>query len=270
MDRLLGKPLAEKLLSKALELRSELGPIRLTCFLDPHSPESLDYLKQLKRVGETLKTDVVSFPIETETDVKRALALIKKPQPIGSFAALRPLSVKGVSALYELPFDRDPDCSSSLRKAQIYDGDPKAFLPATARAVMTLIDSTGINLTGRRALVVGRSPSVGLPVFHALMRRDCFASLAHSKVSIEDIRYRARESDVIVMASGVRGLISLDDLRSGQIIVDCGYSSADGMGDLGFVPPTEMPGFYTPVPGGVGPLTAISMFLNAYEMMRLI
>lgn len=264
MTPLLGKPLAEELSQRVLGLAEKVGHIRLVCFYDPASKEAEAYLRQLQRTGKKLKTEVVGFPVESDEDVDGARELIDRPEDC-SFAVLRPLRF-GAERLSELPFCRDPDCSSSRRKARIYSGDRDAFIPATARSVMALIESTGIGLKGKSALVIGRSPSVGFPVFNALMRRDCFVSLAHSKVSAQDIGRRARESDILVLASGVRGLVGMEDIRPGQVIVDCGYSASDGKGDLGFVPDESIPGWYTPVPGGVGPLTAVSLFLNAYEM----
>lgn len=156
----------------------------------------------------------------------------------------------------------DPDFAGMWERGCFYSGDDD-YLPATPRSVLKLITSAGVDLTGKKALVIGRSKAVGLPVALGLLHKNMQVTLVHSKITPEDIKKAASQSDVIVLASGVRGLVDKDSLKPGQIIIDCGYHS-DGMGDLGFVPDEKMPGFYTPGVGGVGPLTVAELLVNCW------
>ena len=138
-------------------------------------------------------------------------------------------------------------------------------LPGTAKSVISLLNNYEIDVKGKKALIIGRSISVGMPIFLALQRMGAFCSLAHSKVSVADIKKASLESDIIVLASGQRNLIGSEDISKKAIVIDCGYHS-DGKGDIDFVPNCE---YFTPVPGGVGPMTIASVIKSGYYLRTL-
>ena len=265
MTPLLGKPLAKRDEESVARMREAIGTINLCCIYDPASADAVSYLHQLQATGRMLQTAVEPIACSSLAEAWKIKQRLTHPNPLDSFVVLRPLPFADSELISLLPAERDPDCLGAAARSAIYSGDKNLLLPGTARSVMELVAATGVAIRGRRALVIGRSLSVGLPIFNALMRADAFVSLAHSKVSPAQIAAAAREADIIVLASGKRGLVPPESIRAGQIIIDCGYHASDRGGDLGFVPPEDLPGFYTPVPGGVGPLTAVSLFYNAYS-----
>ncbi len=136
-----------------------------------------------------------------------------------------------------------------------------AFAPATAQAVVRLLDFHGVELSGRRAVVVGRSAVVGKPVAQLLLARDATVTICHSRTP--GLAGITSEADVLVAAAGRPGLITAAHVRPGAAVVDVGTSAAsDGglVGDVG-AEVTEVAGALSPVPGGVGTVTTAQLLL---------
>jgi methylenetetrahydrofolate dehydrogenase (NADP+)/methenyltetrahydrofolate cyclohydrolase len=187
-------------------------------------------------------------------------------------AALRRLSadpsVHGVILQTPLPIGVDfARAASSIDPAKDVDGaNPSslgrlaaglaAFPPATAQAVVALLDHHGIPLSGRHAAVVGRSTVVGKPVAHLLLDRDATVTICHSRTS--ELAAITRQADVLVAAAGRPGLITTEHVRAGAVVIDVGTNSTDDGGLVGDVDAADVEGHVaalTPVPGGVGPVT---------------
>jgi len=132
-----------------------------------------------------------------------------------------------------------------------YDG----FLPATAHAAVELLKRSGVQLAGRRAVVVGRSNVVGKPAAFLLLREHATVTICHSRTP--DLGAHLREADVVVVAAGRPGLITGEMLRPGAVVVDVGINVVEGrlVGDVDFDSAARVASAITPVPGGVGPLT---------------
>ena len=132
-----------------------------------------------------------------------------------------------------------------------YDG----FLPATAHAAVELLKRSGVELKGRRAVVVGRSNVVGKPAAFLLLREHATVTICHSRTP--DLAVHLREADVVVVAAGRPGFITGDMLKPGSVVVDVGINVVEGrlVGDVDFESAARVASAITPVPGGVGPLT---------------
>lgn len=143
---------------------------------------------------------------------------------------------------------------------------------------MHLIRSTGVNLVGKKAVVVGRSDLVGKPLAQMLLREDATVSICHSKTSTEDLAAIVQESDVLVSATGRAGLINGHWIKQGAIVIDIGIAQIEDtgsdsgykiVGDVDFANAIHRAGFITPVPGGVGPLTVAMLLENVYHATML-
>jgi methylenetetrahydrofolate dehydrogenase (NADP+)/methenyltetrahydrofolate cyclohydrolase len=130
-----------------------------------------------------------------------------------------------------------------------------AFAPATAEAVLRLLDHHGVALEGRRAVVVGRSAVVGKPVAQLLLDRNATVTICHSRT--RDLAAVTREAEVLVVAAGRAGLIGPGFVAPGAIVVDVGTNATPDGGLAGDVDPAvaDVAGALSPVPGGVGPVT---------------
>jgi methylenetetrahydrofolate dehydrogenase (NADP+)/methenyltetrahydrofolate cyclohydrolase len=132
-----------------------------------------------------------------------------------------------------------------------YDG----FLPATARASVELLLRSGVELSGKRAVVLGRSNIVGKPAALLLLRENATVTIAHSRTA--DLKAVLREADVLVVAVGRPGLVTGGMLKRGAVVVDVGINVVDGalVGDVDIASAAPRVSAITPVPGGVGPVT---------------
>jgi methylenetetrahydrofolate dehydrogenase (NADP+)/methenyltetrahydrofolate cyclohydrolase len=132
-----------------------------------------------------------------------------------------------------------------------YDG----FLPATAHAAVEILRRSGIQIAGQDAVVIGRSPVVGMPAAFLLVKEDATVTVCHSRT--RDLAAHVRRADIVVIAAGRPGLITGEMLKSGAVVVDVGINVVDGkiVGDVDFVSAVEVASAITPVPGGIGPLT---------------
>jgi methylenetetrahydrofolate dehydrogenase (NADP+)/methenyltetrahydrofolate cyclohydrolase len=132
-----------------------------------------------------------------------------------------------------------------------YDG----FLPTTAHAAVELLKRSGIPLTGKRAVVVGRSNVVGKPAALLLMRENATVTICHSRTA--DLPRHTRDAEILVVAAGAPGLITGDMLSPGVVVVDVGINVVGDalVGDVDFESASRVASAITPVPGGVGPVT---------------
>ncbi len=149
---------------------------------------------------------------------------------------------------------KDVDGITPVNAGRLAAGQP-AFAPATAQAVVEILDRFAIPLEGMHAVVVGRSLTVGRPVAQLLLRRNCTVTICHSRT--RDLDHYTREADVLVVAAGRPGLIGAGMLRPGAIVVDVGTTVVDGriVGDVDAGSARTAAGAITPVPGGIGPVT---------------
>jgi methylenetetrahydrofolate dehydrogenase (NADP+) / methenyltetrahydrofolate cyclohydrolase len=157
---------------------------------------------------------------------------------------------------------KDVDGANPLSLGRVMAGLP-AFAPATAAAVLQLLDFYGVELAGRRAAVVGRSAVVGKPVAQLLLARDATVTVCHSRTA--DLAAVTREAEVLVVAAGRPGLITAGHVRPGAVVVDVGTNpTAEGglAGDVDAGSVAAVAGALSPVPGGVGAVTTAQLLLN--------
>jgi methylenetetrahydrofolate dehydrogenase (NADP+)/methenyltetrahydrofolate cyclohydrolase len=145
-----------------------------------------------------------------------------------------------------------------------------SLAPCTALATVKMIESTGIQLRGKAAVVVGASNVVGKPIAVLLMRQD--ATVVSCNKWTEDLASLTRRADVLVSAAGVAGLITPDMVKPGAVVVDVGVNRvSDGkggmktVGDVAFDQVRDVAGWLSPVPGGVGPMTVAMLLLNVVQ-----
>jgi methylenetetrahydrofolate dehydrogenase (NADP+)/methenyltetrahydrofolate cyclohydrolase len=131
----------------------------------------------------------------------------------------------------------------------------EGFIPATAHAGLEMIHRSGVDLKGADAVVIGRSPVVGMPLAFMLTKEDATVTVCHSKT--RDLAAKVRQADVVVAAAGQPGLITGAMLKPGAVVIDIGINVVDGriVGDVDFASAESVASAITPVPGGVGPLT---------------
>jgi methylenetetrahydrofolate dehydrogenase (NADP+)/methenyltetrahydrofolate cyclohydrolase len=160
---------------------------------------------------------------------------------------------------------KDVDGYSVASAGELLTGLP-GFRPCTPYGCMKLIESTGYDLRGKHAVVVGRSNTVGKPMALLLLQANATVTICHS--ATPDLGLYTREADVVVAAVGRRNTLTADMVKPGAIVIDVGMNRDDNgklCGDVDFLNIKEIAGFITPVPGGVGPMTITMLLFNTIE-----
>ena len=163
-----------------------------------------------------------------------------------------------------IPAGKDVDGASPESLGRLTAGLP-AFAPATAEAVLALLDYYHVELHGRHAVVVGRSVVVGKPVAHLLLDRHATVTISHSRTA--DLAAITRQADVLVVAAGRAGLIGPEHVSPGATVIDVGTNVTDAGRLAGDVDPAVagVAAALSPVPGGVGPVTTALLLRHVVE-----
>ncbi|MBB4394720.1 bifunctional 5,10-methylenetetrahydrofolate dehydrogenase/5,10-methenyltetrahydrofolate cyclohydrolase [Bradyrhizobium sp. ERR14] len=207
----------------------------------------LDLIEQLNR-DPAVSGILVQFPLPSQIDAARVVT------------AIRP--------------DKDVDGFNPLNVGRTAAGMEGALVPCTPLGILRLIKSVHDDIAGFGALVVGASNVVGRPMARLLLQEMCTVSIAHVRTT--DLERRCREADILVVATGVPGLIRGHFIKPGATVIDVGITrikSGSGaeklVGDVAFDEAIEVAGAITPVPGGVGPMTIACLLANTLAAARM-
>lgn len=160
---------------------------------------------------------------------------------------------------------KDVDGFSTLSAGELMSGLP-GFRPCTPYGCMKLIESTGMDIRGKHAVVIGRSNTVGKPMALLLLQAHATVTVCHS--ATPDLGLHARQADILVAAVGRRHTVTADMVKPGAVVIDVGINrTEDGklQGDVDYTGVREVAGWITPVPGGVGPMTITMLLANTVE-----
>ncbi len=215
----------------------ELGITSYEIVLDADVTESelLDKIRELNR-DDSVNGILVQMPLPKHISEKNVIAAIS---PMKDVDAFHPFNV-----------------------GKILTGD-YTFLPCTPAGVMSLLDYYGIELKGKKCVVLGRSNIVGKPMSLLLLERDATVTVCHSKT--ENLEAEIASADVLVVAIGKQEFVKGHMLKPGAVVIDVGINRrSDGKltGDVEFSSASEVASFITPVPGGVGPMTITTLMKN--------
>ena len=165
--------------------------------------------------------------------------------------------------------DKDVDAFSEANVGRIMLGDYR-FLPCTPAGVMELLRRSGIEIEGKSAVVVGRSNIVGKPQAMLLLHANATVTICHSRT--RNLAEVCRGADILVVAIGKADFITADMVKPGAVVIDVGMNRRpDGKltGDVDYAAVSEIAGYITPVPGGVGPMTITMLLRNTVTAARL-
>jgi methylenetetrahydrofolate dehydrogenase (NADP+)/methenyltetrahydrofolate cyclohydrolase len=229
---------------------------------------SMAYVQSLVRVGEKLGIAVTVDALDGRADEAGVRALLRRlgDDPLVHGVILqqplpRHLDIRRIADA--MPPHKDVDGANPINAGRLAFGSGTEFVPATPAAVMLLLErSSRWPLAGVRACMVGRSNVVGLPVSLLMMRENATLTVTHEKTI--DLARHTRDAEVLVVATGVPGLIRADMVLPGATVVDVGTTFIDGKltGDVAYEEVAAIVREITPVPGGVGPVTNVALMRN--------
>ena len=163
---------------------------------------------------------------------------------------------------------KDVDGLTTFNQGRLLGGKNAMHIPATPLGVMKLIESTGIKLKGKHAVVLGRSNLVGKPAALLLQQENCTVTVCHSKT--KNIPAICRTADILVSAIGKPLFIKANMIKRGAVVIDVGISRVGNkvVGDVDFENVRKVAGWVTPVPGGVGPMTVACLLENVVKAAK--
>ena len=229
-------------------------------------PASQVYVRNKERAAAKagLEGQVHRLPGDTtQADLEALVAKLNADPAIDGILVQLPLPghLEAQPVLDAIDPSKDVDGLTALNAGLLVDGRD-GLRPCTPSGCMRLIEETGADLTGQRALVIGRSVLVGKPVALMLLARNATVTIAHSRTA--DLEARVRESDIVVAAVGRPEMVRGGGIKEDAIVLDVGINRTDEgklVGDVEYAAAAERAGWITPVPGGVGPMT-IAMLLG--------
>ena len=161
--------------------------------------------------------------------------------------------------------EKDVDGFSVHSAGSLVAGLP-GLRPATPFGCMKLIESTGIGVAGKHAVVIGRSNTVGKPMALLLLQANATVTVCHS--ATPDLAHHVRQADIVVAAAGRRGMVTAEMVKPGAVVIDVGINRNEAgklCGDVDFDAVREVAGWISPVPGGVGPMTITMLLVNTLQ-----
>lgn len=228
--------------------------------------------KKLESVG--IEVEYENFPENiSQEDFLKEFGKINEDKHVHGILLLRPLppqlNEKEISEAIDPR--KDVDAISPINMYKVMVGDETAFPPCTAEAVMRIIDHIGMDMTGRKVVIVGASMVVGRPLFLLMLNRNATCVQCH--IYTKDLAAECRQAEVIVVAAGKRGLIGPEHVSQGTTVIDVGINvGEDGKlyGDVDFDAVAPLTNYITPVPGGVGAVTSTVLAAHVVKTAKLL
>jgi len=258
----------------AEDLKSRLSALdpkpKLVIIQAGDNPESNTYINQKIKFGENIGAlvDHIRLPEDvTQEDVLGKIDDLNADANTHGIIVQLPIPPKlGKNEILEniVPI-KDVDGLHSVNVKKLIDNDPSGYIPATTRGVITLLEHYNIPISGKNAVVIGRSSLVGKPTTLSLLNHNATVTICHSQT--KNIEATTQAADIIISAVGSPGLITKKNVKPGQVIVDVGTTVVDGKlkGDVNFEEVEPVVEYISPVPGGAGPLTVASLFQNLLQ-----
>lgn len=271
-----GKALAERIYTQLQqEIQQLLGkigrPPGLAVLMVGDNPASAAYVRGKERA--CAKVGIASFgshfPTETtQQELEQVIQTLNQDQRVDGILVQLPLPshLDAVALLHQIAPDKDADGLHPLNLGRLVRGEP-GLRSCTPAGVMRLLQEYEIDVKGKQAVVVGRSILVGKPLALMLLEADATVTIAHSRS--HDLAAITRTADILVAAVGRPGLIAVEMVKPGAVVVDVGINRIeDGtgksrlVGDVQFEAVKNVAQFITPVPGGVGAMTVAMLLQN--------
>ena len=227
---------------------------------------SLFYLNNQEKVAVSLGLEFERIHLSEEVT---EIELIKKIEELNNDNSVNgvilqlplPKNMDEKKIISSISPEKDIDCLTFVNQGKLYMGED-TFMPCTPKSVLTILKSLNINLEGMEVVVVGRSNIVGKPASALMLKENCTVTICHSRT--KELKEVCKRADILIVAIGKAKFIDDSYVKDGAIVIDVGTNSVEGKitGDVDFEKVINKAAFVTPVPGGVGPMTIVSLMKN--------
>ncbi len=253
--------LKEKIKNGVLELNKKGKNTTCGFIRVGDSSASIGYENAAVKVLSSLGIECVKFHFDeniSEKDFIEELKKIGNDDNIDGFLLLRPLPKQIDDDLVGITINpkKDIDGVSPYNIGEVFYPKEDSFIPCTAAAVMKMIEFYNLDLTGKTAVVLGRSNVIGKPVAMLLLSKNATVTICHSKT--KDLQKVCKNADILVSAIGKAHFVTKDFVKEGAIVIDVGTNYDENgkvTGDVDFESVSEIASFINPVPGGIGSIT---------------
>lgn len=274
MKLLDGKLLSQKIFQEiAGELKGLSFVPGLSVILVGDDPASAIYvrnkIKACEKLGfySLLKKQPANV---SQADLKKLIQNLNTNEKIHGILVQLPLpsSLNKEDVLSYIEPQKDVDSLTLENKALLWSNQPRV-IPCTPQGIMTLLKHYEVPIKGKKALVVGRSQIVGLPMFQQLLSHQATVTVAHSQT--KNLSELSRQADIVVVCAGKKGLLAKEDFKKGAVVVDVGiHRSEKGLsGDVKTEGLENHLSAFSPVPGGVGPMTIAMLLKNCFHLAKI-
>lgn len=272
-----GKALAAAVKQEAAQQVAQLKEKGITpCLavvLVGEDPASQVYVRG--KINDCAQCGIESRSIRLPEDVTQAELLVQVKQ-LAEDASVHgilvqlplPAQIDEKTVIDAIPPEKDVDGFSPVNVGRMQIGEP-CYLPCTPAGCIRMIESTGMEIAGKHAVVIGRSNIVGKPAAMLLLAKNATVTICHSRT--QNLKELCASADILVAAVGRAGFVTGEMVKPGAVVIDVGINrGADGKlhGDVDFDAAAEKAAWITPVPGGVGPMTRAMLMLNTVEAAR--
>lgn len=274
MQELRGLPVAGKMAQEAATMTERLNERgifpKLAVVRVGEREDDLSYERGLKKKFEkagALVETVVFAPDVTQEELEEGIKKLNADLTVHGILVFRPLPKHLDEEVIKELVDpkKDVDCMGSVNNAHVFAQDGKGHAPCTPQAVMEMLDFYEYDLTGKKAVVVGRSMVVGKPLAQMLLKKNATVTICHTKTA--DLQKEVQQADFVFAAAGVAKMLDASYIREGQVVIDVGINVLDGKlcGDVDYESIQNLARAATPVPGGVGSVTTSVLLKHVLE-----
>ena len=260
----------ENLLVRVKKLNGFGRAPKLVAVLVGDDPASSTYVNMKERACHSLGIETEIKRLSKDTSTAELIQIINDlnhDEKVDGILLQHPVpnQIDEISCFNAIDIKKDVDGVTTQGFGNMSMG-LDAFGSCTPLGIMRILDHYKINLEGINALVIGRSQILGKPMAAMLLNANATVTTAHSKT--QNLMDNLKNYDLVVVAVGLPKFVSADDLKQGSILIDAGYHPTEKCGDVDMTNISNIVSAYTPVPGGVGPMTINTLMMNTIEAME--
>ena len=227
-------------------------------------PASATYVKMKQNACARLGMDSIAVELSKDTTTQELLNTIEKLNSDNSVHGILlqhpvPSQINERQCFDAISVEKDVDGVTCIGFGQMTMGE-EAYGSCTPAGIMRILEHYEIEISGKNAVVVGRSPILGKPMAMMLLNANATVTICHSRTV--NLQEHIQNADILVGAVGVPRLIQKDWIKNGAVVIDAGYHPAEKCGDIDLADIDSVASAHTPVPGGVGPMTINTLILN--------
>lgn len=272
-----GKALADKM---AVELKAKVDDLKsagvtpgLVVILVGENPASQVYVRNKERraTAAGFNSEVIRLSEDTtETALLELIAQLNQDNKWHGILVQLPLPahISEEKILLAIDPDKDVDGFHPTNMGRLWSGNP-VMIPSTPAGIMVMLETYGVEVAGKNALVIGRSNIVGKPMAQMLLDQHATVTIAHSRT--QNLPELAKQADILVVAIGRVNFVTAEFVKPGAVVIDVGMNRDDNgklIGDVKFDEVEPIASLMTPVPGGVGPMTITMLMEQTYEAAK--